>query len=387
MSNPVQKHDQLLKAHGFRLIRSGRHLVYQNPQQKVYVTASTPSDHRAAANAISVLKRVIASPPVPVVLAISQFERDQAARVIQGQHKHQHVAPGMGSGKQRRSRGTGYKYIEKVLTAEELARNEELRQQAVANKLRREDRAKQRRADKLARRQGVERQRENERVQFEEAYRPFLDRVQRLVRANEREFLQLCDAFITNRAWSEAGSLRQHLINAGQAPGLFYEFATDQEVREAEDWAHKIFAASLEQMKQDGPVSIEDMDELIEDNKQEFAKYKSQSEQRVSRIIRMVGRQLSDSNSVWDLVRVLHEKEEESNSARWDLGACLRMLTFDLFAFVEEHLDTEDEAVFDVLVNKSELIALKDAGEGTVEVVADFATAPVSEVVPELTAA
>ena len=60
-------------------------------------------------------------------------------------------AAGSGAYESRR-----YKYVEKILTAEELARNEQLRQQAIANKLRREDRAKQRRADKLARRQAVE---------------------------------------------------------------------------------------------------------------------------------------------------------------------------------------------------------------------------------------
>jgi hypothetical protein len=128
MSNPLTKHDALLKEHRFRLVRSAKHRVYQDPVGRVYVTASTPSDYRAAHNMLCSLKRVIANPPMPMVLAISEFEREQAAQHIQGQ---QRSSAGMsGAGKHKSSRGTGFIYEDRNLPLtpeQEAARREEKR--------------------------------------------------------------------------------------------------------------------------------------------------------------------------------------------------------------------------------------------------------------------
>src|SRR5437868_4487984 len=110
MSNVVAKHDALLREHKFVLVREDKHKVYRNPEGKIYVTAATPSDRRAAFNMIKALKRCIAEPAKPMVIAISDFEREQAAQLIQGHQKQQPTARGMGRGKQRHSRGTGFIY-------------------------------------------------------------------------------------------------------------------------------------------------------------------------------------------------------------------------------------------------------------------------------------
>jgi len=58
-ANPIAKHDALLREHKFVLIRQRKHRVYRNPEGKVYVVGSTPSDWRSVRNAVSALKRVI----------------------------------------------------------------------------------------------------------------------------------------------------------------------------------------------------------------------------------------------------------------------------------------------------------------------------------------
>src|SRR5947208_15530768 len=108
MSNALAKHDALLCQHKFVLVRDDKHKVYRNPEGKVYVTAATPSDWRAGFNMRKALKRRIPAPAKPLVLAINDFERDQAAQPIQVQPKLQHGAHGMASGKQRHSRATGF---------------------------------------------------------------------------------------------------------------------------------------------------------------------------------------------------------------------------------------------------------------------------------------
>src|SRR2546429_9045113 len=110
MSNALAKHDALLCQHKFVLVRDDKHKVYRNPEGKVYVTAATPSDWRGGVNMLKTLKRCIAEPAKPLGLAINDFEKEQAAQLIQGQPKLQHAAPGMRSeerrvGKEWRCRG------------------------------------------------------------------------------------------------------------------------------------------------------------------------------------------------------------------------------------------------------------------------------------------
>ena len=108
--DPTTLISRLLKEHRFQLVRQDKHKIYRNHENKIYVTSSTPSDHRWALNALSDLKRVIANPPKPMVLAISDYEREQAALVIAGEQRQ--VAGVSGAGKNKRSRGTGFIYDE-----------------------------------------------------------------------------------------------------------------------------------------------------------------------------------------------------------------------------------------------------------------------------------
>lgn len=109
MSDPLKQHDALLRQHQFELVRQGKHFIYRNPEGKVYVTSATPSDSRWAKTALTTLKRVIDSPPVPMTLAISEFDREQAANLLAGDSKQR----GPGHGKQKHSGGTGIGYIDK----------------------------------------------------------------------------------------------------------------------------------------------------------------------------------------------------------------------------------------------------------------------------------
>lgn len=110
MSANAQKQvDTLLRQQNFRLVRQAKHRVWRNPDGKVFVTAATPSDWRAVKNQITVLKHVIASDPVPEVVAISEFERREALAKLARQEKK---APGAAAGPAK-SKGCGYTYIEK----------------------------------------------------------------------------------------------------------------------------------------------------------------------------------------------------------------------------------------------------------------------------------
>lgn len=111
MSNPEKQLHNLLRDNRFQLVRQTHHKVYRNHEGKVFVTSLTPSDYRWSQNALTTLKKVLSSPPVPEVVAISEFERQQAAAVIQPHSKE----PGPGHTKQKSNGGgTGFTYIDKV---------------------------------------------------------------------------------------------------------------------------------------------------------------------------------------------------------------------------------------------------------------------------------
>lgn len=140
MADSAKQLESLLRQHNFRLIRETRHLVYRNREGKVFVCSKTPSDYRASHNMLTRLKLVIASPPRPEVVAISDFEREQAALVIQPQNK----LPGLGGGKQKHSEGVGIYWEEtEQPTIEQEAIRKEQQERARKNK-------EERRARKLA---------------------------------------------------------------------------------------------------------------------------------------------------------------------------------------------------------------------------------------------
>lgn len=61
MSDAEKQRDELLENAGARLIRKGRHHIYQFPNGRNFVTPATPSDYRGARNSLAELRRVLAS--------------------------------------------------------------------------------------------------------------------------------------------------------------------------------------------------------------------------------------------------------------------------------------------------------------------------------------
>lgn len=49
----------LLTQHGAVLVRADKHPVYRFPDGQTFVTASTPSDHRASLNALATLRSLL----------------------------------------------------------------------------------------------------------------------------------------------------------------------------------------------------------------------------------------------------------------------------------------------------------------------------------------
>jgi hypothetical protein len=354
MSNPETKLNGLLREHRFELVRSTKHRVFRNPTGQIFVMSATPSDHRSAGNALTQLKRVIANPPQPFVVAIADYERDEAARVIAAQPKQLKPGHGMGSGKQRRSHDIGIYYEpEKILTAEELQHQEQLRQQAIAARQRREEKTRQRREDKLARRAAIEEQRRQEEQQFERSFRTFLNLMKTYIDKNETKFTKMCDSVIENRAWAATD---------------FYEFPTDPVVRAAEDWAHEVIKNGFEGFE-GGPRDQRERDYVVDRSKLAFAGYKAKTDQRGPRLIKIIERQLGQSDSVWRLVSTLEKTCAEfyakgnDVSTAWDYGRCLVMLVEDINDLISGVFDHGNDTLIDVTANGSLLIALHQSDD------------------------
>ncbi len=193
-----QRHDALLKEHGFTLVRRNKHYVYEQPQSRggrVYVTSATPSDFRVWKNRLKTLKHVISTPAKPMVVAISEFEREQAAQVIEGQQLP--TAGIQGKGKHaRRSRGTGYKYVEKEeMTEEELALSEEVRQRARENAAQAEARREQERKDRRARKLQKKEEKEVAYQKDTERIAPFVGVMKAFLEEADDHYLRTIDAY------------------------------------------------------------------------------------------------------------------------------------------------------------------------------------------------
>jgi hypothetical protein len=355
MSNALAKHDALLRQHKFVLVRDDKHKVYRNPEGKVYVTAATPSDWRAGFNMLTALKRCIVEPAKPMVIAIDDFEREQAAQLIQGQRKLQHSAHGMGSGKQKHSRGTGFIYDgPRMMTPEEQAIREAQRQQARENAQRRAEEMRQRREHNRAMRQQKRAAAEAAEREFEETYRPFLNVTRRIVDKREADFIAMCQSSIQHRAWS---------------PDLtFYEFPVmGSGDDKAERWAHGLFISGIEEARENGEETTMDyMEWLIEDLATNCSMYVARSEQRVTQVMKFIGRQMAKSNSIWDLQDALSDEMERLDDAMkaWDTARLYGDLDFELDDWlVGLGVNVYEDSVVDVIVHKNEVSIVWDVGD------------------------
>ena len=230
-NNALKTHDRLLREHGFVEVRSTRHRIFRNPQGKVYVTAATPSDWRVGHQMLTSLRRVIANPAKPMVIAIADYEREAAAAKIAAQPK---AVQGI-SGGASRGRGTGFIYYDnndKVLTVEQIARREEVRARAHANEEARRQKKLARKAEQeeaariSAIRAAEHRAAEAERLAAEEKriehLRPFID----LAKYSTTKFHELCV-----RKWRWALSERPWDVESNYFPYPFRDLGELQFAR------------------------------------------------------------------------------------------------------------------------------------------------------------
>ena len=120
MSDVYKKLTALKAEHGFVLVRATRHQIWKSRSGVVWVCASTPSDYRVAGNQLTSLKRAIREGNQSEIIAISQFERDEADAILEGQKKQEANRAGA-AGTRKKSQGTGIWYIETGRTLEEMS--------------------------------------------------------------------------------------------------------------------------------------------------------------------------------------------------------------------------------------------------------------------------
>jgi hypothetical protein len=222
--NAARKLEQMLHQHNFKPVRHNSHRVFKNHEGKIFVTALTPSDYRWAHNAVTQLKRVISNPVQPMILAISDFEREQATEKIAGQQKHQ---IGQSNGKSKHSKGTGFIYEDRnVLTEEDKLQRETQRKQAQENAQRRRDK-------KLAQRAAAEEKRQREDAEFEKTFGEFLKVAEANANLGINIVCSICEAAIENKAWYAE---------------TFYEFSQDRATMVIEHDAHNMLLNVTERL-------------------------------------------------------------------------------------------------------------------------------------------
>ena len=102
--------DRLLRDHKFVLVRQDRHRIYKNPDGKIWVTSSTPSDsYHGLKNAIATLRAVIAAPPRSEVLSVEDYRKREAAIQLE---KIEKTVAGEGGGRNGNgSNGSGFRDV------------------------------------------------------------------------------------------------------------------------------------------------------------------------------------------------------------------------------------------------------------------------------------
>jgi multidrug efflux pump subunit AcrB len=104
--NPAEEQANLLRQHGFKLVRQNTYFVFNDREGCVYVCSKMPSDFRAWKNALAVLKRIIAAPPPGSQIVEAERQQKQLEQYIQ-LHPAQKKAVGMQGSGRRKSVGTG----------------------------------------------------------------------------------------------------------------------------------------------------------------------------------------------------------------------------------------------------------------------------------------
>jgi len=124
MANPVKEHEELLRRHRFVLISENKHRKYKDPEGRVYIVSKTPSDWWALQNALTTLKRVIASPAPTSEVIEEERQRRELEQYIRLEAQRKPSRAGVkGAGKKAKSKGTGFFYDDAKRLKEEEERN------------------------------------------------------------------------------------------------------------------------------------------------------------------------------------------------------------------------------------------------------------------------
>jgi hypothetical protein len=135
----------------------------------------------------------------------------------------------------------------------------------------------------------------------------------------------------------------------------------------AERWAHGLFISGIEEARDYGEETTMDyMEWLIEDLASNCSMYLARSEQRVTRVMKFVERQMAKSNSIWDLQDALNDEMERLDDAMkaWDTARLYGVLDFELDDWLAGlGINVYEDLVIDVIVHKNEVSVVRDIGD------------------------
>jgi hypothetical protein len=108
------------------------------------------------------------------------------------------------------------------------------------------------------------------------------------------------------------------------------------------------------------------MEWLIEDLASNCSMYLARSEQRVTRVMKFVERQMAKSKSIWDLQDALNDEMERLDDAMkaWDTARLYGVLDFELDDWLAGlGVNVYEDSVIDVIVHKNEVSVVWDIGD------------------------
>jgi hypothetical protein len=110
--NPQTEFESLLRQHKFKLVSEKKHYKFADPAGRILITSKTPSDYRAYRNMVSVLRRVVAAPPPSNAVIEEMRQRKELEEYIRLNPAKKSGAGIAGKGKNKKSRGTGFIYVD-----------------------------------------------------------------------------------------------------------------------------------------------------------------------------------------------------------------------------------------------------------------------------------